>query len=560
MVLHFVKSKKDRIHEIIINPALVKYCLITALLVFSLSLSLGIIAANLADPALNGFIIFRNYINDLGSFRHTSIPHFLDLGTLITSFCLFPVVFYFKTILYSSKESKVEFSVKKVLKRLLSNCALIAMIFGLLGILGVGFFSEDLSKHISNYYGINPFEDTVFRDFHNFFVYLFFTSILLSGIFIGSYFIIFPTDTAECFDVDEKWTLSTFLGSLMLVWPLVHWINSFSPIAPSEQFYEWFIFLTILSWVLPLMLLLLRKLIKTTKISQQNLKDSPKRRIYSKLTNPKLVKYTIIIGVPYILLTIIFGYLIAQLDLPGYSFMPYAKHLEIVGTDLAGYNIFNDVISNLGSYRYTPIPQIFNFGIMIFSFLLIPSVFFIHNLLSGTKSKGINKNFKSEVKRYLIISSTVGLIIGILSLFGIGFFSLDVAKYLKDLFGTVILGLDWHTISTVIFTISMTWVSIFIGILFIFFNPIMVKAFDSKIRPIIFYILGIEMLIVIPIFFAITMYFLTSFLEWMFLLLICAWLIPFLLILLIPLNATNSCSKKRFNDSLNQKYIRVNRL
>jgi hypothetical protein len=49
-------------------------------------------------------------------------------------------------------------------------------------------------------------------------------------------------------------------------------------------------------------------------------------------------------------------------------------------------------------------------------------------------------------------------------------------------------------------------------------------------------------------------------LEWMFLLLICAWLIPFLLILLIPLDTTNSSSKKIFNDSLNQKYIRVNRL
>jgi len=540
-----IRNKKDQMHAAITNPTLVKYCLIAALFVFSLYFSSGIIAAYLLDPALNGFSIIRNYISDLGSFRHTSIPHFLDLGAIITCFCLFPVVFYFKTILYSSQKREVESNIKKILKKLLSNCALIAIIFALMGILGVNFFSIDLNDHICNYYGINPFEDTVFRNFHNFFTYIFFTSILFSGIFIGFYFLLFPKDTAKSFELEKKWTSFTFLGSLMLVWPLIHWINGFSPVSPSEQFYEWFIFFLILSWTLPLSLLLLRNLIKTTETTQGNLKYSPKRHIYSKLTNPKLVKYTIIIGVPYILLTIIVSYLVAQFDIPSYDFIPYTNYLEIFGTDLAGYNIFYDVISNLGSYRYTPIPQLFNFGIMIFSLLLIPSVFYIYTLLTTNNNlKGEKNDLKSKLKRYLMILSTIGLIIGITSLFGIGFFSLDVAKYLRDLYGPVFLCLDWHTISTVIFTISMTWVSVFMGILFIFFNPMMVKAFDSKIRPIIFYSLGIEMLIVIPIFFAITMHFLISFLEWIFLLLICAWLIPFLLILLIPLNIPNSSSKK----------------
>jgi len=326
----------------------------------------------------------------------------------------------------------------------------------------------------------------------------------------------------------------------MLVWPLIHWISSISPISPSEQFYEWFIFFTILSWILPLMLLLLRKLIKTTKMTQQKSDLPLKRRIYSKLTNTNLVKYSIIIGIPFFLLILIISYIIAQFDLPGYNFSPYAKDLTILVPDPLGYNIFNDVISNLGSYRYSPIPQIFNFGIMISSILFIPSVFYIHKLLLSTKNNSEKNNLKEKLKRYLIKLSTIGLLTGIMSLFGVGFFSKDVAKYIRNLYGPVFLNFGWHIISATIFTVSIMLVSIFMGFLFIFYNSSIVKIFNSKIKSYVYYCLGFEMLIAIPVVLGIMAYLLESFWEWVFFILVFGWLIPFLLMLLIPLNSINS--------------------
>ncbi|TFF98469.1 MAG: hypothetical protein EU541_06805, partial [Promethearchaeota archaeon] len=448
------KEKKNRLKRIFTNTVLVKYCILVSCLVFPLSLIIGIIVANLFDPSLNGFSIFRNYISNLGSFRHTAIPPIFNFSVIITSLCLFPVTFYFKNTIYSYQKNANKTHFKKILKVLLSNLGFIAMIFALIGFMGVGFFSENLNTHLSGYYGINPFKWTIFESFHMFFAHTFFISILFSGIFIGIYFLLFPKSVAKIFRVEKYWIIFILLGIEMLGSPIINSVIFILSINLSEQFYEWIIFFIILSWLIPLLIILLRSLTDKTNSINNTMEFTLKGQFFKLLANKKLIKYTIIIGNIYFLFSIFIGVIIAQFDLPGYNFMPYAKYLILLKPDPAGYNIFDDVISNLGSFRFSPIPQIFNLSLMIYSILLIPAALYIYKLLYS-----INKNteligLKAKVKKIFLMLSSIMLFVAIISLFGVGLFSEDVADYIEYLYGPAFLWYDWHIVFAAIFLTS----------------------------------------------------------------------------------------------------------
>ena len=78
-----------------------------------------------------------------------------------------------------------------------------------------------------------------------------------------------------------------------------------------------------------------------------------KNQIHGSLTQPKVVKFCIISATLIWVLGVILAYLVAQLDSAGPGFDP------------AGYSIFINYISDLGSLRYTPMPVIINFSFFI---------------------------------------------------------------------------------------------------------------------------------------------------------------------------------------------------
>ncbi|MEJ2279332.1 MAG: DUF998 domain-containing protein, partial [Candidatus Lokiarchaeota archaeon] len=135
---------------------------------------------------------------------------------------------------------------------------------------------------------------------------------------------------------------------------------------------------------------------------------------YDWLTRPDVVKPSIIISL--------------ILFIPGLSLCVIIA--MIYGSQ--GYTIWNNFISDLGSFKYTPIPFLFNVILMIVSVLTIPA--FLYNYKNLTKdAKFIVFNSQERSMRRIFhtiiyINAFFGLIlllIGSVGMFGIGIFSED---------------------------------------------------------------------------------------------------------------------------------------
>ena len=98
-----MKKKINQIHESLTHPKVVKFCIISATLVWILGVSLAYLVAQLDtvgpgfDPAGYSFLI--NYISDFGSLRYTPMPIILNFTMMQTSMLMIPVSFYLKDVL-----------------------------------------------------------------------------------------------------------------------------------------------------------------------------------------------------------------------------------------------------------------------------------------------------------------------------------------------------------------------------------------------------------------------------------------------------------------------------
>ena len=106
-----------------------------------------------------------------------------------------------------------------------------------------------------------------------------------------------------------------------------------------------------------------------------------RKKSYEFLVNPKVVRLCIkgalIIFVP----SLIIGAIIASLLDPAGIWMASGIWNQVGMTELpadeAGYSIFTDYISNLGSINYSPIPFFLDDAAMITSLLLVPVSFYL---------------------------------------------------------------------------------------------------------------------------------------------------------------------------------------
>ncbi|TFF98468.1 MAG: DUF998 domain-containing protein [Promethearchaeota archaeon] len=530
-VIQSIIDLKNRVQAIFINKNFVKYSLIIGLILFLTSLTSGVIVANFLDPAFDGYDIIRNYISDLGSFNYTAIPHFLDFAAIITSLLLIPVALYFKKTICTYQQVKEESLIKKIPKLFLSNFGLLSMFIALIGFAGIGFFSEDLSAHICDYYGFNPFDGTIFKNFHYFFSIVVFAGFIFSGFFIGAYYILFPKSTAQKLKIEKYWYIFILIGLEMLIWPTIHAVSFIIGLPPSEPFHEWFMLITIFIWIIPTLLLLLRQIVQTSEGRQKGSISKIFSRGYKFLTNPKTNKYSIAIGIILFALTVISGYIIAQFDL---SDMPFSSILLTV-SDSAGFNIFQDYFSNLGSYRFTPIPQIFNLGLIVSSIFLIPPTFYIFKIVKSNE-EDIPK-LKLILKRFLLATFVVSWIVAFIGCFGIGVFSEDVAEYIAYITGPVIFNFNWHHIFAGILFVSFLISGLALGLLILIFPNDIAKIFELKHSKIIIYALSIIMLILVPIVYSIGLITLLPFWEWMYFIAICGWILPILVLLYPRINS-----------------------
>ncbi|MBN1801720.1 MAG: DUF998 domain-containing protein, partial [Candidatus Lokiarchaeota archaeon] len=222
-------DKIEGLKEILVSPKLIKSCIILFFIVFIPSLIVGIVVANIYDPARDGYDIVRNFISDLGSLDYTYIPKFLDDAAMISAFLLIPVMFYLKKILTNAFLIKEKKTTSRIIGKILTNLGLFFGLLSMVGFFGIGFFSEDTSRELSRFnveiFGLST---------HMFFSIVVFACLILTGLFMGAYLVIFPKFTASNIDRKIPPYIFVLLGLEMMIWPTIHGIGFVSNWPPSQ--------------------------------------------------------------------------------------------------------------------------------------------------------------------------------------------------------------------------------------------------------------------------------------------------------------------------------------
>ena len=213
------------------------------------------------------------------------------------------------------------------------------------------------------------------------------------------------------------------------------------------------------------------------------------------MVKAKTVKTCGYIGLILFANSLIIGYIVAQFDADG-------------------FNIFDNDISDLGSIRNTPIPLLLDFGVMSMSILLIPTVILISKTLKPTSQYSEFSRRKAKRLRisqlFYDILGSLGLLIGLIGLFGLGLFSKDRTTEL-----------NLHADFALICFLGIVSGGFFLGILIVYFRSIFPK------------ILGLYMIIIPPIPFLLLMFGqppLSPIYEWIMVASFCGWLLPVIII------------------------------
>jgi len=211
---------KSRIYDnYLINPQIVKKSIITALIFFFTSITLGVIVAQF-DP--DGYNIIDNWISDLGSFNHTPMPYFLDYGAMITSIIIIPAMFYMEQNLAPNPLKLNEFP---RMRYRLSSLGFFFMFVGFFGFFNVGLFSEDRTTSLG---------------LHMFFSYVVFAGLVFSSIFYGLLILFYKTEIPRVIGVYAS-TVPFITGYLILIY--------FSPL------FEWILLFSLLGWMVPTLII-----------------------------------------------------------------------------------------------------------------------------------------------------------------------------------------------------------------------------------------------------------------------------------------------------------------
>lgn len=225
----------------------------------------------------------------------------------------------------------------------------------------------------------------------------------------------------------------------------------------------------------------------SAKISLNSLKN----RIYTFLTNPKVVKFSILFSMINFLACIAIGMIIAS------SFGP------------TRYNLIDNYISDLGSIKYTPTPIFLDYGAMSSSITLIPFGLYLEKVLnpSPTNTKQIENTSRNRIR--LSSLGILSFFIGLIGFFNIGLFSED---------RSTALGLHYF-FSVVVFS-GLIFTSIFFGLIISFYDTIFPKIIGNY-------------MIIVPIIPGIIFIFTHwPIIEWFMLFTILIWALPAMTIIL----------------------------
>jgi hypothetical protein len=210
-----MKSNKllKKFNNILTQPKIVKVSTIIALLTTVSCIILGYIVAQF-DP--QGYNMFQNYLSDMGSIDHTPFPYFPIIKNVISSIFLIPTLLYMENLLAPLPYNVEELQNFSRTRIRLGSFGFFWMFLGLVGMFGLGVFTEDISMSI-----------------HIFCTFLEFVGLTFGGIFFGLIIIFYPTMFPKLLGIYMTF-VPTFLCIILFsvsFQPIFEWILTFSILA-----------------------------------------------------------------------------------------------------------------------------------------------------------------------------------------------------------------------------------------------------------------------------------------------------------------------------------------
>lgn len=490
-----IDSIGHRFYEFVTRPKVVKLSCYAAMIVFLGCLIIGLILAQF-DP--QGFNLVDNFISDLGSYNHTPFPKFLDDTAIYTALFLIPLTFYMEKILRGKREEG-----GSLMQERLASYGLLTMIVGLIGLWGIGTFNEDVGG------ALGPI--IMGQNWHSIFSAVVFLGFGAAGFFYGLLVVFYKTK------------LPKILGIYMMFIPLtlavIYLLTIYIPL-------EWILLLSLFGYLIPSGLIFIRAINREQgwKESKEREKAPFKEKVFKKikslhdfLINPVVVKICITLFFIVFIPSLIFGYITANV-------------CDATGADgFLGFDIFHNMISDLGSLNYTPIPKFLDDSAMFSSIVMIPGIFYLKNKMC-TASQLKEDKLPNKIVKFIL--SNLGLLFGLAGMvgfFGIGFFSEDLGSAV-DSIGLDLSGIGSHFFFSIFVFGNLCIAGLFIGAFMILYPKTIKEKFGlEKIHWAVFVILGLLMIIWPPlhgIAFILSVAPGRSFHEWFMLFAILTWVLP----------------------------------
>jgi hypothetical protein len=237
--INLLFMKTNRLFNHFLNQKLIKICIYVSILTFLPGLLIGVLIAYFFGP--ESYNIIDNYISDLGSIRYTPAPFVLDAITMTTACFLVPVFFYITKIIVSDTKNIIFNSNKSIFKRIFciyidlhAFFGLLSLLSGVVGLFGIGLFSEDRTTELGLHYT--------------------FSIIVFAGLAFGALF----NGIAILLKL-KKTMFPRLLGLYMMIGPFTASVLFlFPPNSVTRPFLEWMMLLAAILWLIPQSLLILK--------------------------------------------------------------------------------------------------------------------------------------------------------------------------------------------------------------------------------------------------------------------------------------------------------------
>ncbi len=221
----------------VINPRVIRILIILDMLIFLPGIALAILLAFTlggSEIAPGSYNFVANYISDLGSARYSPAPWLLDGISMISALLLIPILISSRKLVDQDIREQKRSPAFIAAGKGGSWVGFCALYIGIVGLFGIGLFSEDRS----------------FGGLHYFFSLVVFTGFAFGASTLGIVGIINKTYTPK--SLNFLMVAFPVLASTFYAWNMLQE----SPPFPKPPL-EWLMLLSIFWWILPLGVLIL---------------------------------------------------------------------------------------------------------------------------------------------------------------------------------------------------------------------------------------------------------------------------------------------------------------